>query len=79
MLNHAIGRHMDLEMILLSKSDKERQRYDITYMWPKIWYKGTYLGNWFTEQAVVAKVKAGLGMWNGSLELVNANCYIQDR
>jgi len=36
---------MDLEVIKLSRSDRERQKsYDITYMWNlKNWYKWTYL------------------------------------
>ena len=39
---------MDLEIIILkcSKSDRERQIYDITYMWNlKKLYKWTYLQN----------------------------------
>ena len=38
---------MDLEMIILSKSDRERQMpCDIAYMWNlKKWYKWTYLQN----------------------------------
>ena len=44
---------MDLEIIILSKSDRERQiSYDVTYMWNlKKWCKWTYLQhrNRFTD------------------------------
>ena len=37
---------MDLEIIKWSKSDRERQIYDTTYMWNlKKWYKWAYLQN----------------------------------
>ena len=69
-----------LEILILSKSERERQIPYITYMW-NLKY-GTSEPTYKTEtdsdmenRLVIAKGEGGMG-WRGSLALVVANYYI---
>ena len=58
---------MDLEIIILSELDSERQTsYDITYMWNlKKWYKWTYLQTRNRLTDIENKLMVTKGEWRG--------------
>ena len=67
-----------------SQSGRERQIYDLTYMWNlKKWYKGAYLQNSnrltdIENKPMVTKGEGGDG-WIRSLGLTDTHHYIWDR
>ena len=76
---------MDLKMITLSKvcQTKTNTVWYHLYVESKIWHKWTYLWNRnglsdIGNRLVVAKGKGVHEGWNGSLELADANYYIEN-
>ena len=69
---------MQQHSILSEISHIEKDKYDISYMEPKIWHKWTYLQNRnrFTHRCVVATVRRVGRGWIGSLGSVDVSYYI---
>ena len=75
---------IDLEIIILSKPDRERQiPYDITYMWNLKYDTNELIYETDTDSQIqrtdlwLLRRRAREG-WIGSLGLADANYYIQD-